>query len=175
VSAGANIDEWSVGVTILEILVGVNPLSSDQEDADGPCNCKRTLHCNYHGAQLLRIFALLGTPPDDFVSMMACRKHFQDWPGHRNVLNEFMKRVCGLARFEPDEPRASEVESVARTNAAFARSCQQEYMAWMQVRVCLSTASLNCYEFPHLILEVETALSWLPQCLLFSDGQRVSC
>jgi hypothetical protein len=136
VGADANIDEWSVGVTILEILVGVNPLSSDQEeDADGPCSCRRTLHCNYHGAQLLRIFSLLGTPPDEFVAKMACRKHFQDWHGHRNSLDEYMKRVCGLARFEPDDLCASAAGSAARTDAMVAQSCQQEYFAWMEVCV----------------------------------------
>lgn len=133
----ANIDEWSVGVTILEILVGVNPLSGgEEEDADGPCSCRRTLHCNYHGAQLLRIFSLCGTPPDEVISKMACRKHFQDWPAHRNSLDEYMKRVCGLARFESVETRenlASAAGSGAITDAMVAQSCLQEYLAWMEV------------------------------------------
>ena len=136
-----------MGVTILEILVGVNPLSGgEEEDADGPCSCRRTLHCNYHGAQLLRIFSLCGTPPDEVISKMACRKHFQDWPAHRNSLDEYMKRVCGLARFESVETRenlASAAGSGAITDAMVAQSCLQEYLAWMEVCVFRSTAPLE--------------------------------
>jgi serine/threonine protein kinase len=84
----SKIDVWSVGVVMLEMLLGRCPTVGRVQDV---CTCPIATHFNYNGDQLMKIFGLLGSPTDkdrDFLQSMHCLEHFQDFPKHSSQLSQ---------------------------------------------------------------------------------------
>ena len=72
------VDEWGVGCVVLEMIIGSSPFKGKPESV---CSCPQITHRNYNSDQLMKIFAMMGTPKDrNFLSRMACTCHFSKWP-----------------------------------------------------------------------------------------------
>lgn len=72
------VDEWGVGCILLEMMMGSSPFRGKPECV---CSCPQITHRNYNSDQLMKIFAMLGTPVEsEFLARMSCQAHFSKWP-----------------------------------------------------------------------------------------------
>ena len=96
------IDCWSVGIVILEMLLGDCPVSGLVTDV---CTCNNPFHSNFNFDQLKMIFKVLfmihspaltsvpaqlvGTPTDEtFLTKLDCFTHFSSWKVYRRGLKQ---------------------------------------------------------------------------------------
>jgi serine/threonine protein kinase len=66
------IDEWSIGVILLEMVMGGPPFRGD---ASRMCDCQKPNHRNFNNDQLACIFLVTGSPADDLIKDRDCREH----------------------------------------------------------------------------------------------------
>eukprot|EP00293_Proteomonas_sulcata_P012670 CAMPEP_0184309004 /NCGR_PEP_ID=MMETSP1049-20130417/17305_1 /TAXON_ID=77928 /ORGANISM="Proteomonas sulcata, Strain CCMP704" /LENGTH=700 /DNA_ID=CAMNT_0026621809 /DNA_START=95 /DNA_END=2197 /DNA_ORIENTATION=+ len=86
------VDEWGVGCIVLEMIIGGCPFRGKPECV---CSCPQTTHRNYNSDQLMKIFAMTGTPKDKtLLARMSCHQHFARWPNFpRKIESTVMKCV----------------------------------------------------------------------------------
>ncbi|EKX42818.1 hypothetical protein GUITHDRAFT_111188 [Guillardia theta CCMP2712] len=90
----AKIDCWSVGIVILEMLLGDCPVSGLVTDV---CTCHNPFHSNFNFDQLKMIFKLVGTPTDEtFLTKLDCFAHFSSWKVYRRGLKQKVWEACIL-------------------------------------------------------------------------------
>ena len=111
----SKIDEWSVGVLILEMLLGRCPLMGNIEDN---CTCDIVTHYNYNSDQLYKVFELVGTADDHFASRLDCYQHFKAWPRLQSRIEDIVSTACTKDRCrrsdktEPSDEEVSQVEQL---------------------------------------------------------------
>jgi serine/threonine protein kinase len=91
-SYSSKVDEWGVGCILLEMMTGSSPFKGKP---DCVCQCPQITHRNYNSDQLMKIFAMVGTPRERYVlllvsvpvvlCMLSCAGHT-----HAKVVNVFL-------------------------------------------------------------------------------------
>jgi serine/threonine protein kinase len=66
------IDEWSIGVILLEMVMGGPPFRGD---ASRTCDCQKPNHRNFNSDQVARIFLMTGSPAEELIKDHDCKEH----------------------------------------------------------------------------------------------------
>jgi len=110
------VDEWGVGCILLEMMIGSSPFKGRP---DCICQCPQITHRNYNSDQLMKIFAVVGTPKEkSLLARQACYVHFSKWPMFPRKLESTVHRMCTAERLwrgKGNMPTKEEVEE--RANA----------------------------------------------------------
>mmetsp|Transcript_23275 Transcript_23275/g.55397 ORF Transcript_23275/g.55397 Transcript_23275/m.55397 type:complete len:570 (-) Transcript_23275:102-1811(-) len=114
------VDEWGVGTILLEMMIGHSPFRGKPECF---CSCPQISHRNYNSDQLMKVFAMCGTPRErTFLARMACSCHFSKWPYFPRKLEATVTKVISESRcanWVPGKPHGEE-----ETNAIAEEWCE---------------------------------------------------
>jgi len=103
------VDEWGVGCMLLEMIIGCSPFRGKPECV---CSCPQITHRNYNSDQLMKIFAMLGTPKERvFLARMSCQAHFSRWPLFPRKLEQTIRKCISMERaskWVPGKPQSEE-------------------------------------------------------------------
>lgn len=118
------VDEWGVGVIMLEMLHGKVPFNGDPKTR---CSCRHMSHVNFNADQLSRIFQTMGTPDAEDLQPMACKAHFMHWPKHEFKLDEMIRVAIQKRRQSKDAPAEPEEEDAYEDDEA------EEVKKWVEI------------------------------------------